>query len=198
MNKNILIIFLFIILASACSTETEIKKSVFIPDKEFPGLPAYSEWGYNTFGAYYDRAPFVSMDFAVPSKVEVTPEEVLFTLEGERKLGSNTNQLVEIQFVLPGVTFETYNNLIELHQQTYDLTQLTVRIATDVNVSEVIISEGNLEFVRAQNLWVDRRQTEVILSGRFNFKGTMDGEPITISEGRFDLGISDDNFYNFN
>jgi hypothetical protein len=198
MNKNILIIFLFIILASACSTETEIKKSVFIPDKEFPGLPAYSEWGYNTFGAYYDRAPFVSMDFAVPSKVEVTPDEVLFTLEGERRLGSNTNELVEFQFVLPALTFEAYTDLIELHQQSYDLTQLTVRIATDVNISEVIISEGNLEFVRAQNLWVDRRQTEVILSGRFNFKGTLDGEPITISEGRFDLGISDDNFYNFN
>ena len=55
--KNNLIkitIGLAIILAS-CSKEFELDKSVFIPDKDYPDLPAYTEWGYNTFGALYDR-----------------------------------------------------------------------------------------------------------------------------------------------
>jgi hypothetical protein len=199
MNKYyISFVSVLLIVLNSCTTETELRKSVFIPDKDFPGLPEYSEWGYNTFGAYYDRAPFVSMDFAVPSKVEATGDQVLFTLEGHRRVDGFTNLPIKIEFVLPQLSIETYDDLITLHQQSYDLTELIVRVETDEGEFEADVVEGQIEFVRAQNLWVDRRKTEVILSGRFSFKGIVNGESVSISEGRFDVGIGNDNFFNFN
>ena len=46
MKKQLLNISLAILLfLAACSKETELQKSVFIPDKDYPSLPAYSEWG---------------------------------------------------------------------------------------------------------------------------------------------------------
>jgi hypothetical protein len=59
------------------------------------------------------------------------------------------------------------------------------------------ILSGELTFKRAQNLLVDEKQVEVILSGYFEFKALIDNEPVTISNGRFDVGISPDNFYNY-
>jgi hypothetical protein len=56
---------------------------------------------------------------------------------------------------------------------------------------------GSLEFKKAQNLIVDKVAEEVILSGVFQFQIVIDDEPFTISRGRFDQGISYDNFFRF-
>jgi len=48
-------------------------------------LPIYSEWGYNTFGAYYDREIFVSNDISVPAKVSVSNNEMSFILDGQKE-----------------------------------------------------------------------------------------------------------------
>ena len=69
--KTYILIILRLIAAflTSCKKENELKKSVFIYDPENIDLPEYSEWGYNTFGAYYDREIFVSTDEAVPAKI---------------------------------------------------------------------------------------------------------------------------------
>ena len=40
--------------------------SVYIEDADIPGMPAYTEWGYNTFGAFYGRDLFTYTDKEVP------------------------------------------------------------------------------------------------------------------------------------
>jgi hypothetical protein len=59
----------------------------------------------------------------------------------------------------------------------------------------VKILSGSLYFKRVQNLSVDKRPIEAILSGYFEFQAIIRDEPVTVSEGRFDLGIGSDNFF---
>lgn len=94
------------VLLTSCSKENELKESVFIYDPENFDLPEYSEWGYNTFGAYYDREIFVSNDEAVPAKITVSDTSLSFLLEGEKRTDdynsyyNNSNML--LTFTLPG------------------------------------------------------------------------------------------------
>ena len=57
------------------------------------------------------------------------------------------------------------------------------------------ILEGEFTIKRAQNIHVDKELEGVVLSGIFSFKGTVDDQPATFSNGRFDLRFGDDNFY---
>ena len=66
--KNLFAIIALVSLLS-CGNDAELRKTVSIPDTQFPELPQYSEWGYNTFGAYYGRQPFVSNDNEVPLNI---------------------------------------------------------------------------------------------------------------------------------
>ena len=59
------------------------------------------------------------------------------------------------------------------------------------------IIDGELYFKRVQHLLVDKRSVEAILSGYFQFKTLVDGKPITLSNGRFDVGIGYENFYSY-
>jgi hypothetical protein len=59
----------------------------------------------------------------------------------------------------------------------------------------VQILSGSLYFKRVQSLSVDKQHIEAIVSGYFEFKAIINDKPVTISEGRFDLGIGSDNFY---
>jgi hypothetical protein len=59
-----------------------------------------------------------------------------------------------------------------------------------------VIIEGLLKFTRVQRLFVDELETKCIISGLFDFKTFINGEPIAVSHGRFDLGIGYDNFFN--
>lgn len=60
---------------------------------------------------------------------------------------------------------------------------------------EAEILEGELNFKRVQILQVDKKVVEAILSGYFDLKAIINGKPITVSDGRFDVGIGRDNFY---
>jgi hypothetical protein len=46
-------------------------------------------------------------------------------------------------------------------------------------------------------LFVDEEKQQVILSGVFSFKAVVEGEPVTVSEGRFDVGMSSLNFFKY-
>jgi hypothetical protein len=56
---------------------------------------------------------------------------------------------------------------------------------------------GTLHFKRVQNLLVDKKQVEVILSGTFEYQALMNDVPFSVSEGRFDVAVGKDNFYRY-
>jgi hypothetical protein len=182
-----------------CGQEFELQKSIFKNDPEFPGLPIYSEWGFNTFGAYYDRAPFISRSRSVPAKFIVTSGMGSFILEGERKEDFHTPVNIGLKFMLPDITPEFYEGLVQLHTMTFDLTAGDAELLVIQNGVELAASaiEGQLMFTRAQFLRADGKPMEVILSGRFEFQAIVNNQPITVQHGRFDVGIMKDNFYKF-
>lgn len=194
MNKTLIILALIASTLGSCDTETELKKSVFIPDPDKPGLPLYSEWGYNTFGAYIDRATFVSNDDDTPGKFVIEGGVSTFSLNGHR---SNSYSSRTLEFRLPGITADTYDDLVSLHEKTFNLLDegTVVSMTTDWSQSQVEVIEGELKFQRAQHLIVDGTPFQVILSGTFELKLKIDNIPVTISDGRFDVGITEDSFY---
>ncbi len=197
----IFITSLVCVWAISCTKENDLKDSVFIYDTENIDLPAYSEWGYNTFGAYYDRDIFVSNNELVPAKVVVSDTSFTFMLNGEkgqRRYSYNNSEML-ISFGMSGFSPGQCEDLVFLHDSVVDLTHpynhVFVTIDTVKYVAEVL--EGAIHFKRIQVLQVDDQFVEVILSGLFGFKAVINGRPVTISDGRFDVGIGPDNFYNF-
>ena len=57
--------------------------------------------------------------------------------------------------------------------------------------------EGDFHIQRAQRLFVDETLNRTILSGTFRFKTFLDGEPVAVTNGRFDAGVGYENFYNY-
>lgn len=206
MKKQTLKILAFlavvIVLFASCAKENDLKESVFISDPDDYRLPAYSEWGYNTFGAYYDRDIFISNDVEVPVKVIVNDTATIFLFSGYSSWDENywyyNNSRMTMSFTLKGVQLNSYTDLIAYNDSIVDLAanNIEIDITKDTSVLTTRVMSGNLHFKRSQNLFVDDEQVEVILSGIFDFKAVINNEPVTISEGRFDFGINEDNFYN--
>jgi hypothetical protein len=208
MKTHILILATLVLLVASCKKENDLSRSIFIHDPEFTELPAYSEWGYNTFGAYYDREIFVSNNKAVPVKVIVTDSSFTFMLSGQKgELGHYFNDYyyyyyydpipMKMTFDLPGFLPSTYQDLVNLNEVTFNLKDSLCKVMVsidNINYPAAIFS-GEIKFKRAQNLHVDMTQVEVILSGYFEFRASINNEFITVSDGRFDLGVSTDNFF---
>jgi len=191
MNKQLIFILLTLCVAFACDDESTLEGSLYVPDYENPGLPKYSELGYNTFGAYYDRQSFRSST-VVPVKVIVTEGVTSFTLIGYME-SHEVSLSIEMADFLP----DDFTDLLELHNTTLDLTDesYTVIIENDGVEQEAEILNGTFHFKRTQNLVVDKELFGVILSGTFEFQAIIDGEPITVSNGRFDVSVNENNFY---
>jgi hypothetical protein len=202
--KTQLVVISILILAffAGCKKENELKKSVYISDPEFIELPEYSEWGYNTFGAYYDRDVFISNNDLVPAKVFVTDTSMSFILDGQKGQSdyyySGYTEMT-MTFTLSGFAAEGYADLTALDDSILDLSDdaCRVQVSIDTMTCTASILSGELIFKRVQNLHVDTQPVEAILSGYFEFKALINGKPVTISEGRFDVGISPDNFYSY-
>lgn len=197
MKKYIIIIVSTLTLfVSSCSSDYSLEKSVFIEDVTNPGLPIYSEWGYNTFGAYIDREKFISESSQLPAKIIVNADTLNLTLKG---VMGNSGSPVTMKFSIKGFAPADYPDLIMLNDTTIDLknSKCTVTLNTSGYSSVLKIITGTLQFKRVQNLYVDKELSKAILSGYFSFKTFMHNEPVAISNGRFDLGIGYDNFYNY-
>jgi hypothetical protein len=202
-RKSISGIIMMMMLMVSCN-EYDLSKSIFIPDKENPDLPAYSEWGYNTFGAYYDREPFVNHNSVVPAKVITTGGTTSFMLIGilgSYKFYYNSPDRPGVTFTieLPGFSAQTRADLLELNDVVINLSDPLCNVHFTINGHEkqVEILSGSLHFKRVQNLIVDKEPTMIILSGTFLLQALIDGVPSSISEGRFDVGIGNDNFFNY-
>ncbi|KAF0199743.1 MAG: hypothetical protein FD166_171 [Bacteroidetes bacterium] len=200
MRKQLYLFATLLVILSGCSKENELKKSVMIYDPEFIDLPVYSEWGYNTFGAYYDREVFISDDITVPAKVVVSDGAMSFVLNGHKGAYYyyDESNRMNLTLRLPGFTPDSYSDMIILNDTVFDLTNPDCQVVVEsagnpINTFSII--SGAFQFKRAQNLLVDKQQVEVILSGYFELKALINGQPVTISDGRFDVGIGPDNFY---
>ena len=177
---------LSLILASCQKMEDyNLTSTIFIEDSYFPGLPIYSEWGYNTFGAYIDRKPFVSTYYELPAKIFVNTDTLHLILRGQ--MGYDN---VDLKFSIKGYSPATYSELTELDGHIINLKESGRAVTLKVGnvTTELNLIEGEIEFKRIQR---------TIVSGYFNLKTFLNNEPIAISYGRFDLGIGYENFYNF-
>lgn len=198
-SRWLIISILSIFIVTGCKKETELKKSVFMADSEMPELPAYSEWGYNTFGAFYDRQVFRSSDALVPSKVYSSDTATQLILEGELwadEYGGSYSDL-SLTITLVGFKPQNYGDLVALNDSAINMKdpRCLVQLSGSFIVEPVNILSGTLYFKRVQNLSVDKQHIEAILSGYFDFQALVNDKPVTVSEGRFDLGIGSDNFY---
>lgn len=190
MKKSYLILIISILLSS-CSKDV-LDRTVFIPDEENSSLPAYTEWGYNTFGAEYERGYFLASSYIIPCKIVYTNDQLQILLNGIFSGGKEMGMV----FVFPAAEMRDYADLIQLHNTTIDLaaTDCMVKIIQDGVETILDVTKGNFYFKRAQLLSVDEEVNRTILSGTFEVQFLQNGFPFTISDGRFDLGITDDVF----
>lgn len=190
------LIILTFLFSDSCrkGEDYDLLKTVFIEDPYNPGLPIYSEWGYNSFGAYFDRKPFVSTQNELPAKITVYNDTVHFMLRGEKDY-----EKISLQFVLTGYSPDSFFDLTEFSGTVFDLSEDGYFINLKMNEDEIQpeIIEGELEFKKVRILYVDEEATKTILSGYFQLKIILDNEPFAIHNGRFDVGVGYSNFYKF-
>ena len=186
--------FILLIVASftACSEDT-LDKTIFIPDENDSTLPAYTEWGYNSFGAQYERDYFLSSDKIVPCKILYSEGLMQFALTGTIR----SNKEMTLMFIFPSPQTNSYEDLQHLHNREIDLTDdnCEVRILQDNTTIKLDVISGKLHFKRIQLLNVDEEKNRVILSGIFDLRFWQNDFPTTISKGRFDMGINDSYFF---
>lgn len=192
----LLIVILASLLTSCAYNESDyyLDQTVFIEDPENPRLPIYSEWGYNTFGAYIDRQPFISNNYYMPAKIIVYPDTLNLILTGET---NGSKAILKFSFI--GYSPKDYIDLVELDNDTIDLTDKNKCILTYTELSKPSVElhpfNGQFIFSRIQNLYVDNQLDKSIISGHFRFQTQYRNEYITVDKGRFDLGMGYDNFY---
>lgn len=187
-----LVIFATIVFSSCSkSDDFRLSSSIFIPDKDFPGLPIYSELGYNSFGAYFDRTPFVSDSYIMPLKVIVKSDTCQFAFTGR---GESVGTLT---FHFPGYKPETFHDLLSLNDKTFSLTDKNVRVTFPNNRKEntLHVYEGVFSIKKAQKLFVDKELKKVVISGTFSLKVDMHNTPVSINNGRFDISVDENNFF---
>lgn len=192
---HIFLLFAAIFLLTSCTDDDyELSVSVFIEDPYYPGLPIYSEWGYNTFGAYIDRKPYVSIDEEIPAKIIVNSDTLHMILKG--RMG---NENVDMHFSIKGYPLATNWDLVELNGKTINLKDPGCSITLKMNgqITNLKIIEGEILVDKVQKLYIDEEPMRIIMSGHFHFKTFLQNEPVAISYGRFDLGIGYENFYNY-
>jgi hypothetical protein len=194
--KYFLPVIIIVLQLSSCEKmeDFDLSQTVFIEDPYYPGLPIYSEWGYNTFGAYIDRKPFISTEYDLPVKIIVNTDTLHMIFRG---IMGNEN--VDLKLSIKGFSPKDQYELTELNNTTIDLME-SGRMAVLKRGNEetkLNLIEGDIHFSKVQLLYVDEELTRTILSGYFQMKTFLKGEPISISHGRFDFGIGYENFYNY-
>lgn len=191
---TLLVALTFSMIGCSNQEDFELKRSVFIEDMLNPGLPEYSEWGYNTFGIYVDRAPFISDNYQMPVKIIVNSDTLNIIMNGVFRGGD-----ASLKFSIKGYSLEDYDELSMLNDKRISLSEENVQtyFTHDNITNQLTVIDGEMHFKKVQKLLVDKEFTKSIVSGNFSFRALKDKEPISFAGGRFDLGIGFDNFYNY-
>ena len=190
---------------AAC--DDNLDRSIWISDPNDYHLPKYTEWGYNTFGAKMDGDYFVSCWRENPCTLEWHDEDstLEFTMNG-CLAGTDyiwdgyitRKEYMSLTIVFPcDSAISNCQKLWLLHEKTFDLTNPAVKIYVTGDYPELItdIRSGELCFKRVQNLYVDNKFEEAIVSGTFDIRYVKDGEKTRMSDGRFDIGINQSFFW---
>jgi hypothetical protein len=165
--------------------------TIFIPDEDNPELPAYTEWGYNSFGAFYERDIFKSTNNIVPCKIVYSYGTLDFSL-----LGRYLSKEAVLTFSFPlSEEVKTIEDLSVLHNIRILTRDCIVKFEENSSQITLEVLSGELYFKRFQLLWVDEKVNRIILSGTFEVRFLKNGRPESISDGRFDMGITDKDFY---
>lgn len=201
MKKYLFIVVIAVSFLNSCTKDDpQMDRTIFIPDPIDNRLPAYSEWGYNSFGAKSDRNYFLASDDIIPCKIMYKDGMLNFSLSGYFDY-SNYGGLVEttMTFVFPIEQIHEYTDLLTLNGKTIDLASPDCEVTVTQNgtIDTLNIIDGELQFRRAQKLSIDDQPNRVILSGVFDFRylDKTDEFPVSVSDGRFDLGINKNLFY---
>jgi hypothetical protein len=183
---------LFVAIFGGCVGDPDLQRPIFIRDKKYPDLPQYSEWGYNTFGAYINDDVFVSGDYLwEPASVMQGDTAMILSFHGEkRSKGKDTTDMI-MYFNINRSSSRYVEFLLSLNDSVIDLgtSSNQVQIMSDTTLYPVTINNGELHFKRVQNLIVDMQPMETIFSGTFEFQGIMNGNPVSVTLGRFDVGV---------
>ncbi|MDR2138339.1 MAG: hypothetical protein LBP50_02150 [Tannerella sp.] len=182
-----------------------MERTIFIRDDNDLNLPAYTEWGYNSFGAKYERLYFLVHKNIVPCKITYQKERLHFSLTGTLRgdmysdydIFNSETMTLTVSF--PSEPMHEYKDLLALHGRVINLADTSscrVKIErTDKTGMIVVPVKGHLTFRRAQLLRIDEKENRVILSGNFDLQFLSNDKPESITDGRFDVGIHTD-FYN--
>ena len=180
---------------SSCFTVSEIEDTIFIPDATDRNLPAYTESGYNSFGAIYERMYFFSSNTIVPGKIALKNDTMTFSLSGQigsaYSMYANDNMTLFFSFPVDP-PMNTFKDLLALHQKHFDLTSPSCSLSMIRNnqTEEITLMSGDLNFQRAQLLRINEQENRVILSGTFELIFIRNNLPENIANGRFDVGIT--------
>lgn len=192
---HLVIFTLILVVTAGCSRTFEYRISdyVFIEDAENPGLPIYSEKGYNSFGVYWGLTPWRTGSEHDPSKIVVKDDSCHIHLSGS--IDGEMPYTLVLSF--PDYIPDSFTDLLSLNGKSFDLpaTECVVSLLLGNSRRDLKIVEGEFKIKRAQNLYIDKELQGTVLSGVFSFKATVDDEPTTFSNGRFDMRFGEDNFY---
>ncbi|MDR1860619.1 MAG: hypothetical protein LBR06_06850 [Bacteroidales bacterium] len=215
--KKYLIISLLCAFA-ACSKTDEIDRTIFVPDTSDSNLPAYSEWGYNSFGAKYDRRSyFLASNSYVPCKIIYKDDSLRVSFIGELNgdkatltfafaLSSPVADISDLVVLRPATDGPDGNEYSISGAAgkgcTINMVKETVTYPSGYNsqpltsVENINFIDGSITFKRIQKLRVDERDERVILSGTFEAKrlNSSSGFPEALTDGRFDIGMSENDF----
>ena len=196
MKKYIFIIIACMTIVSCSKEDPQLNRTIFIPDENDTSLPAYTEWGYNVFGAIYERTYFYASKEIIPCKIMYRDDSIHFFMQGV--VGNSYPQKnMALTFIFPSERIADYNDFITFHKKVIDLSDgCVVKITTDDSEKILDVIRGELNFKRAQLLSVDGVANRVILSGTFDIQFVGAGSfPENFSDGRFDFGITEREFY---
>ena len=208
MRKILITYMALAALFSACE-KNNLERSIWLSDPDDIGLPQYTEWGYNSFGAKMSNLYFVSYSTEKPCSLEwnSTDSTLKLTMNGwlaPQDYVSGFEYIPQKDYMSLSITFpcdsviDSQERLYLLNGRTIDLTDTTVRVSIsryDMTEKVTTVQSGELCFKRVQNLYVDNKYEEAIVSGTFDIRYVKDGKKTWLSDGRFDFGITNKLFW---
>jgi len=194
--KQLFFIFACVAIISCSVEDSQLDRTIFVPDEKDMSLPAYTEWGYNSFGAKYERDYFLASQKIIPCKIMYRNDSLQILMSGiYGKSYSQDN--MSLIFSIPYEKITNYSELMILNQKRIDLgSNCVVEMILNDNRRILDGLSGELNFKRVQMLSVDDVVNRVIISGTFEVKFLgVTQFPESFSDGRFDFGITNNEFY---
>ncbi|MDR0546994.1 MAG: hypothetical protein LBG77_05360 [Dysgonamonadaceae bacterium] len=196
MKQYLTIIAILALGLISCAVDESLDQTIVVKDEQDPNLPAYTEWGYNSFGAKYERTYFLASNTWAPCKITTKNGQVNFILQGSLS-GTSIYDKTILTISFPAPEIRQYADLLLLHERSFNLKDASCSVRLEYGIENQLLNliAGNITFKRAQQLRVDDKNDRIILSGTFAVQFLNNDRPESFSRGRFDLGLIEQDFY---